>query len=735
MADDERQPHGRLGRLFAALVGTDAAGVAPEAGDAGPGGDGREALDLDRLALRLAASADPVGILRGLVADVRRRAGLGGEAAPSGLELFLAGRLEEAGIRDQGVELPALRVVRPRTSDLFYLRIEEPELTWASRLAALGVEAALNETLLAERALDDPDAAPLDEVVRCSQRVARSIAAQVPSVVERAGGPAYGEWSVREAISFGIEALRLPHRLTARFRVNLRRGAAAIEVDLTVPRLWAATAYVDGLGVVPATAQMRRRAATDYNLRLGVLLAGYALAVAPELDAVWVAGVTDDPTGHACYYSARLERVLMETVDLTGRFDPLALMRAAGATVDAANGELSAVRQGFSLDDELFCPGARFEPVETSDEALPLSAAESLGCRLVRELGSDEAAARRAASAGLARGLGETTADDVRALLAVADARGASGDVRAAALRCVRELVDGTLDADPLAVVEAFVDGGPLRKAVDRARDLLLAGCADEAGRALEGPLGEEDASGAYADDERRVWRSFSTHAERVLHNLLGDEGGREVALVPDAYLEAHLVASACALARGDAAGAVAHARRAAELAPASAQVRLNLAQCLEAAGDAAGAADELRRTLGRAYDAESVGMAYLRMSQLQWHTGHVLAAQACYQRACRHLGGPALVGGLAVAALLGQVGVASDGSLSAEQADAALEGADIPLAPTEEVVGALLGAAQAAVDAERFDVARDVTRALCAAVRDDVTFGVLRSLEDEPDR
>lgn len=733
MAESEQQPHGRLGRLFAALVGTDTTG-APAPPDA-PAGGARDTLDLDRLALRLAGSADPMGLLRALVADVRRRAERGGEAAPSGLELFLAQRLDEAGIRDQDIELPAVRVVRPRTSDLFYLRIEEPEIPWASRSAVLATEAALNETLLAERVLDSPDTAPLEEVVRCAQRVARSIVAQVPGVAERAGGPASGEWDAREAISYGIEAFRLPHRLTARFRVNVRRGAAAVEIDLTTPRAWAGTAYVDGLGLVPATSLMRRRATTDYNLRLGLLLAGYVLTVAPELDAVWVAGVVDGPAGHACYYSARLERALLETVDLTGRLDPLALMRAAGANLDAANGELSAVRQTFSLDDELFCPTRRFEPVETSDEALPLSAAEALGCRLVRELGADEAAARRAASAELARGLGETTADAVRALLAVGEAEGTAPDVRAAALRCVRALVDGTLDADPLAVVEAFVDGGALRAAVERGRELLLSGRPDEAERALAGPLADADVSGAYADDDGRVWRSFSTHAERVLHNLLMDEGGRTVALVPDAYLEAHLLSAACALAQGHAEDAVRHARRAAELAPSSAQVSLTLAQCLEAAGDAAGAADELRRELTIAYDAESLGLGYLRMSQLQWQTGHVLAAQACYQRAARHLGGAALVTGLAVAALLGQVAVASDGSLTTEQADAALAGADIPLAPTERLVGALLEAARAAVDTEHFDVARDVTRALCAAVRDDVTFGVLRSLEDEPDR
>ena len=43
--------------------------------------------------------------------------------------------------------------------------------------------------------------------------------------------------------------------------------------------------------------------------------------------------------------------------------------------------------------------------------------------------------------------------------------------------------------------------------------------------------------------------------------------------------------------------------------------------------------------------------------------------------------------------------------------------------------------AAGAAVDAERFAVARDVLQSLCSILRDDALFGVLRSIEDEPDR
>ena len=47
----------------------------------------------------------------------------------------------------------------------------------------------------------------------------------------------------------------------------------------------------------------------------------------------------------------------------------------------------------------------------------------------------------------------------------------------------------------------------------------------------------------------------------------------------------------------------------------------------------------------------------------------------------------------------------------------------------------AFLEATRAATDAGIFRVARDLLRKLCIISRDDVYFGMLRSVEDEPDR
>lgn len=742
MSEEERdEGHGRLGRLFAALVGTDVDGTAPAGGtDGAPSLAGASEqpsrLDLDALSQTLAASANPLLVLRRFVADVRERTeSAASGASPCALETYLAERLEEAGVgeADAGAAL-AVRVVRPRTSGLFYLRIDDDEVAYPAKLRVLRIESALNFALLATRSLEEPDAASLEDLVRLEARCARSTVAQAPHLARRREAPARGEWEVRRALSEAIESARLPYRLTARFRVNVTGRLAAFEIDLVPSRIWPATAHVDGLGIVSATSEMRRRAASDYDLRLGVLLAAYALLVAPELDEVWVAGVEDGPTSHVCRYSARLTRSLVEGVDLEGPIDVWALMRAAGASMEERNLTLAPVRQGFSLDDERLCPARRHDPVELSDRELRDEEATALGCRRADGLATDETAARRSVARELTRELSDSTEENVRAILAAARRSGRQ-DVLEAATRCVTGLIEGTLPDDPVAIEEALVVGDDLTVACGRARERLGARDIDVAARIAEGALLPVDGLGTYDGLDGTRWLSFASPTERVLYNRLVASPGETPALVPAAYPEAHTIAAVCDLARGRVDDALGHARRASEVAPLSPQATLNLAQCLEAAGDVDGAEQELAHMLALAHDAESVGVGYLQMAQLQWQRGRVLAAQACYQRATRHLGAPALVAGLAVVALIGHVGASAGGELTAEQADSVLLAAGIPLAPTEAVAAALLEGARAATNAELFGVARDLTRSLCTLSRDDVTYGVLRSLEDEPDR
>lgn len=760
MADADGRPHGRLGRLFAALVGNDDAGAGAPGGAAAPGDtrdDNTSVLDLDALCRRLMSTGDPLGALRDFMRDVRERVrategpaagggAMGGAASPeasststlppSAFELYLATRLAEAGLGEDDVALPAVRAIRTRNADLIYLRVDDTELSWPAKVRLLRVESAVNAAILADELLPDANAASFEELVRAEQRVARSITSQARSVASGIEGPVRGEWSVRTAISTGIECFRLPHRLEASFRVNVAAGTAAIEASLVPPRAWASSAFVDGLGVVPATVEMRRRAATDYNLRLLVLLAGYALMVAPELDEAWVAGVVDTASLHACYCSARVTRAAMARVDLEGPLDPVALMRALGAELREDARTLVPVRQTFSLDDERFCPAWRHDPVELSALELGPEAAHALGCARVRDLAVDEARARRQVADELVRRLGSSTEANVRALLELARGE-APEDVCAAARRCVSELIEGTLADEPVAIAEALVAGDPLTRALERAREAQRRGeGAQTAERIVREALSPIDEAGAYEDGNGISWRCFGSYTERALYNRVAAIPGETCRLVSSAYVEAHLALSACALVDERLDDAVHHAKRACLVAPMSAQASLGLAQTLEAAGDAAGAVAELRRLLLVTSDPEAIGMAYLRLSQLQWREGHVLVAQACYQRARERIGAPLVLAGLAVAALLGQVGTATGGGeLSAEEASRALDEANIPLAPTDEVGDALAEATVATMDMGLFGPARDLMRSLCALVRDDITFGVLRSLDDEPDR
>ena len=738
---------GRLGRLFAALVGgaaeVDLSDGPARVSVASAPDAATSSLDVEALSQELVSSPDPMALLQAFVVDVRDRAATlpgDGGLVPSSLELHLANRLEQAGLGDKGVELPALHVVRPRTSDLFYLRVDEASLSYAAKIEVMRVEAALNAALLASRLLPDANAATQAELVRSEQRVARSIVGQASRVVSRLDGEARGEWEVRYALAFGIEAFQLPWRLTARFRVNVAAHVAAFECDLVPTLAWTTTAFVDGLGVVPATAEMRRRAATDYNLRLVVLLARYAFLACPELDEVWVAGVRDSAADHRCYVSARFEREWVEGTDLEGAFDPLALLRSCDAVMDADERArtLSPVAQSFSLEDERLCPAERWDDPELSDAALSPDEAAELGCVSVSDLGIEEACLRRHVAGELIRDLSESTEKNVRLLLDVAAAAGpdeAGHALAEAARRCVGALIDGSLADNPEAIAEALVAGDALSLGAIRAQELLVAQDPSEAEACADEALRSVTPAGAFEDTDGVVWRAFGSYVERALFNRLLAHEGQEVRLAPAGYFEAELIAAVSKLAQGRADEALPHARRAVEVAPFSAQASLNLAQVLESTGRRDEAQAELCRLLSLAHDPESLGLGYLRMAQLQWQSGHVLAAQACYQRACRYLNASALVAGLAAVAILGHVGAASGGTLPPNQADAVLRAAGIPLAPAEEVATVFLEAARGAVDAEVWPVARDFMRTLGAMSRDDVYVGMLRSIEGEPDR
>ncbi len=713
-------------------------------------------LDIDVLSQRLMTSDDPLSDLGLVVADIRSRqqgaqsGGTGsiivpasasdGSLPPSNLEVFLADALDDAGLLAPDVAMPSVSAVRPHTSHLFYLRVNDPELSYAAKLKVLRIEAALNAALLASEFFENADDVPIDELVRFRQRIAASVTSQIPTIADglptREEERPNGEWAVRKGISTGIEHFQVPYRLQASFRTNVADGDVALVVDLTPPSIMPVHVWVDGMGIVPATPEMRRRAATDYNLRIGILLAACAFRCSTSIKRVWVAGTIDTPQSHDCYYSVCFDREEFSGIPLTGSFDPVQTYRSCEATIAEQDGQLSPVRQSFSLESERFCPTRRYETVELSQRILADPFAEALGTKNVHQLGIVEESKRIEVASEIARHLSSSTEQNVRAIMELAG-NDEDATVRDAARRCVGKLIDGTLpDDDPQVLQDEFINGDELSVAVEKAKEQLsqrdALGALSTTLEALE-PLEEGH---AFEDSPTVEWRAFGSYVDRVLYNRLLWDGAHETRLAPDAYLEAQLVVSVAALAQGQMSMATERARRAVEIAPMSIHSRLQLAQCLDAEGRTDDAMAEVGHLLELAHDPEGVGLGYFRMASYEWNRQDVRAARACYQRALSFMPGVAtqVASQLSAIVLQLQGTTTSSEPLSEEQVRAALAARNIAIAPTEEVSDVFFEGMRASLDAEIFPVAREFMTILGLMTHDDVYYGMLRSIEDEPD-
>ena len=145
----------------------------------------------------------------------------------------------------------------------------------------------------------------------------------------------------------------------------------------------------------------------------------------------------------------------------------------------------------------------------------------------------------------------------------------------------------------------------------------------------------------------------------------------------------------------------------------------------------------EVGHLLELAHDPEGVGLGYFRMASYEWNRQDIRAARACYQRALSFMPGIAtqMASQLSAIVLQLQGTATSSEPLSEEQVRAALAARDIAIAPTEKVTDAFFEGMRASLDAEVFPVAKEFMTILGLMTHDDVYYGMLRSIEDEPDR
>ncbi|MBQ9058695.1 MAG: hypothetical protein IJ125_05890, partial [Atopobiaceae bacterium] len=419
----------------------------------------------------LFTSHDPEASLKAVVGDIRTREAKTSSdpdtqvVEPTGIERYLARLLEEAGLFASDIELPPIDIGRHSASGLVYVHAQKRKISYLAHLRIMEIESALRRVGFALAILDDPDAASEQDCIAANQRLDSSLCAQLSSQQhsDNTDDPIaheLGEFHFRDSFVRAQASLSLPYRLSARFRANARDGRAAIQFEITPASVFPKSYYNAELNrILPSTKDIRERAASDYALRLGIILAAQAFESGPELTEVYVAGVLNSSTKHTCHLWTRFERTSIQELDLTSISQPIEIWRASGATLDDRDGILYPIVQGFSLEEERFCPARRYDSLLVSEKKLDEQSAERLGTREASGLSIDESEARELIADTIARQLTESTEDNVRIILEVSR-NNPDPTISSAAQRTVERLIDGSIDgSDVFQITDEFVSG------------------------------------------------------------------------------------------------------------------------------------------------------------------------------------------------------------------------------------------------------------------------------------
>lgn len=653
------------------------------------------------------------------------------ESAEGTDKYHLARMLEAAGVNDWP-DAPACEGGRLARNNHFWIRMDIDGLDDERYDTLVSAEAALcvNQDLPGVRTLDIDDHATLQATLGLLRTMHEQIIDEEGLTNEGLqlcyhhtdADATPGEWVLRSRLSAAAECVRTPFRVVYDLRADMGKGLVVLGLEIPRPRCMA---------IFTSERSVQEGLARAYALRLSTLLASNAFAVTRQVNRVVV----------NCHAHGSYDTLL--SLDMTR--DILEALRSVVGKSD--------VEQAFPYDASIrasFEGSHWFDPVEPfvdldSPQASPAqalvfpeldqrvaSADVMRTCHAARicDLGINENSGRVAAWINLRDRLGATTEQAVSALVATRnDTRDIT--VAEACTRTIQALVEGSIDLDARdALAALFIDGSALDRAVARANDLL-----DEEGHedpeaalsVLEQALAPIDSMGAYLDDATTVYRYFGSVSERINHNAIVDEGGREIRLVPDAYFNAHCNASIALgmLERYD--EALAHADTCLRLAPLSIFATMRKVRVLEAQSRVYEAADLIIQALRHATTPRDAAICHYRLAYMEWKLGREDLAAACYTRSLTWQTEVVPQSREELDDLLGSTpGLEKP---TEEQADALLAREGIPLGCVGSDRDRTLAAAVACMDDDAMLSARPLMAVLFGISSDDVVMGVYRSL------
>lgn len=651
---------------------------------------------------------------------------------PGGSKYHLASMLKAAGLMEWP-DAPACEGGRLSRNHHFWIRLSTDDLTPDQYDLLISAEAALsvNQDLpnVQSCAVDDPAA------VSAAQNLMRNIASQQvkesPLTDEglhicyrdTPANQTPGEWVVRSFMANAAESATTPFRMNFNLRANVEAGLVVMSVEVPRPRC---------MRIFTSDVAQQAGFARAYALRVATFLARHAFDASEHIERVVINCIEHDKT--ETLLSIDFNRTLLASLQKA----------AKGAQIEQGFPTNDAIR--FTFEQGWFVPVEPFVAIE-SPQAVPVEARiypelddraasadiqRTCGAQRISDLGINENAVRIAAWDQLSRDLPESTEKAVQALVALRNSA-ANITVVEACTRTIQALVDGKIDLDDRdGLAHLFIDGSSLDRAVQRAADLLNRedGQEDPEGayQILSQALAPIDDMGAYLDDDTTAYRYFGSVCERIIHNLVVDEHGRQVTLVPDSYFNAHSNASIALGMMGRNDEALEHADTCIRLAPTSTYAILRKVRILESQSRIYESADLIKQALRTAATAHDAAVCHYRLAFMEWKLGREDLAAACYVRA--------LAWNTDVTAQareeLDDLVASIDGldRPTAEQAESLLAREGIPLGCVKTDGERLLAAGVACCDDHAFYTARGLMAALFGMNSDDVVMGVYRSLK-----